>query len=77
MNTIRERFCTVVADQLGVPKANIADNDTIESLGADSLDKIDLIMDIEEEFNFEVSDAEVEGLNTVGDFLNYIECNAH
>ena len=71
-----EKLQSVVADQLDVEpekvklEANIA-----EDLGADSLDIVDLVMAIEEEFDMEIPDDAVEKIKTVGDIVNYIESN--
>ena len=74
MSTVlRERVRSVVADQLGVdrgevvPEANILDD-----LAADSLDVVELVMALEEAFDIEVPDDDVEALRTIGDVENYI-----
>jgi len=67
----------IIVEQLGVnadqvkPEAKL-----IEDLGADSLDAVELVMAIEEEFNLEVPDEEAEKLQSVGDILSYIDSNA-
>ena len=66
----------LIVDQLDVdedkvtPGANIQDD-----LGADSLDVVDLVMSLEEEFDIEIPDEAVENIKTVGDIVNYIEDN--
>mgnify|MGYP001082472454 CR=1 FL=1 len=53
-----------------------ADTDLQEDLGADSLDVVDLLMSIEDEFGVEVPDDEIENIKTVGSLVSYIEANA-
>ena len=48
-------------------------NTTFEDIDADSLDVVELVMALEEEFNLEIADEEVEKIKTVGDIVNYIE----
>ena len=72
-----EKVTDIIVEQLGVnadqvkPEAKL-----IEDLGADSLDAVELVMAIEEEFSLEVPDEEAEKLQSVGDILSYIENNA-
>lgn len=47
-----------------------------EDLGADSLDVVELVMELEDEFGVEISDGDAENINTVGDAVKYIEANA-
>lgn len=67
----------IIVEQLGVnadqvkPEAKL-----VEDLGADSLDAVELVMAIEEEFGIEVPDEEAEKLQAVGDILSYIDSNA-
>lgn len=66
----------IIVEQLGVnadqvkPEAKL-----VEDLGADSLDAVELVMAIEEEFNLEVPDEEAEKLQSVGDILSYVKSN--
>lgn len=62
----------ILSEQLDVDETTITEETTIEDLGADSLDLVETIMNIEEEFDIEVDDNDVENLKTVGDFINYI-----
>lgn len=62
----------ILSEQLEVDETTITEETTIEDLGADSLDLVETIMNIEEEFDIEVDDNDVENLKTVGDFINYI-----
>ena len=71
-----EKLQSVVADQLDVePEKVTLEANIAEDLGADSLDIVDLVMAIEEEFDMEVPDDAVEKIKTVGDIVNYIESN--
>ena len=71
-----EKLQSVVADQLDVePEKVTLEANIAEDLGADSLDIVDLVMAIEEEFDMEIPDDAVEKIKTVGDIVNYIEDN--
>ena len=70
---IFEKVKKIIVDQLGVPEANITlSSSFIDDLGADSLDTVELIMAIEEEFDIEIPDEDAEQLHTVGDAVSYI-----
>jgi acyl carrier protein len=72
--TIEEKVTALVAEKLGVDKAEVTpDAVFIDDLGADSLDLVELIMAMEEEFGFEIADEEAEKLRTVGDVINFIK----
>ncbi|QSQ14612.1 acyl carrier protein [Myxococcus landrumensis] len=63
----------IIADQLGVGEDEIKpESSFIEDLGADSLDIVELVMAMEEEFEVEIPDEEAENIKTVGDAINYI-----
>lgn len=63
-----------MVEQLGVnPDQVTLDAKIVEDLGADSLDVVELIMSLEEEFGYEIPDQEAEKLQTVGDVIRYIE----
>ncbi len=62
----------IIADKLGVNEKDIKMESTFEDLGADSLDIVELIMAIEEEYDIQVSDEEAEKAQSVGDVVNYI-----
>lgn len=71
-----ERLQKVIEEQLGVDKKEITPGASIiEDLGADSLDLVELIMSIEEEFGIEIAEEDVEKIKTVQDILDYIENN--
>ena len=71
---IRDRITTLICEQLDVkPEDVTTDKSFTEDLGADSLDIVELIMALEEEFGTEIPDEEAEKLQTVGDVAKYIE----
>ncbi len=73
---IESKVKSIIADQLGVGEEEIKpESSFIEDLGADSLDIVELVMAMEEEFEVEIPDEEAENIKTVGDAINYI--NTH
>lgn len=71
-----EKVKGIVVDQLDIEEEKVvAEASITEDLGADSLDVVDLVMSIEEEFDIEIPDEAVEGIKTVGDIVKYIENN--
>lgn len=75
--SVEERVKGCVVDQYGVAPSQIKDTDNLEhDLGGDSLDHVELIMALEEEFSFEIPDEGAEKLITVGDFIEYVKKNA-
>ena len=69
-----ERLKRVIVEQLGVEENEITlDSSFIDDLGADSLDIVELIMALEEEFDIEIPDEDAEKILTVGDALDYIK----
>ena len=74
MANIEERVKEIIANQLGVnPEEVVPGASFVEDLGADSLDLVELIMAIEEEFGVEVPDEEAEKIRTVQDAIDYIQ----
>ena len=74
MEVSQDKVRQIIADQLGVKKEEVTDNAKfVDDLGADSLDTVELVMALEEEFGIEIPDEEAEKLITVGDALRYIE----
>lgn len=72
--TIEQRVRDIMVEQLGVNADQVTpDAKIVEDLGADSLDVVELIMGLEEEFGYEIPDQEAEKLQTVGDVVKYIE----
>lgn len=76
MSTIEDRVRKIVMEQLGV-KEDALKNDAsfVDDLGADSLDTVELVMALEEEFETEIPDEEAERISTVGDAIEYIKAN--
>ncbi|MEW5739650.1 MAG: acyl carrier protein [Myxococcota bacterium] len=73
---IEAKVKSIIADQLGVGEDEIKmESSFIEDLGADSLDIVELVMAMEEEFEIEIPDEEAENIKSVGDAINYI--NTH
>ena len=74
---VLEKVKAILAEQFDVEEDKItADTDPQEDLGADSLDVVDLLMSIEDEFEVEVPDEEIENIKTVGSLVSYIEANS-
>ena len=70
------RIKKIITEQIGSEEADIAmESSFIEDLGADSLDIVELIMALEEEFDIEIPDSEAEKITTVGDAVEYIKNN--
>ena len=74
MATNQERLIEIIAKQLGVEEANVTpDASFMEDLGADSLDTVELVMALEEEFDIEIPDSDAEKIQTVQDALSYLD----
>ena len=74
---VLEKVKAILAEQFDVEEDKVtADTDLQEDLGADSLDVVDLLMSIEDEFGVEVPVDEIENIKTVGSLVSYIEANA-
>lgn len=71
---ILEKIIGILCDQLDLDREQVTeDSEIIDDLGADSLDIVDLVMTLEEEFDTEISDEMIEGMKTVGDVVRYVE----
>lgn len=71
-----EKIRKILADQFNVEEETItAETNIQEDLGADSLDVVDVIMSLEDEFEFEVPDHEIENIKTVGALVQFVEDN--
>ena len=76
MSTIVERVTKLVCEQLGVKEEEVTpETSFVEDLGADSLDTVELVMALEEEFETEIPDEEAEKITTVKEAIDYIEAN--
>ncbi len=72
--SIEERVKEIIVDQLGVDEGEVTpDAKFIDDLGADSLDIVELVMALEEEYDIEISDEEAEKIQTVGDAIEFIK----
>ncbi|GAB2898637.1 acyl carrier protein [Microbulbifer echini] len=76
MSSIEERVKKIVAEQLGVKEEDVKPEASfVEDLGADSLDTVELVMALEEEFETEIPDEEAEKITTVQLAIDYIKDN--
>lgn len=74
MASVAERVIGIVADQLGVEKEKITrETSFVNDLGADSLDTVELVMELEEEFDINIPDDAAEKIQTVGQAIDFIE----
>ena len=75
--SIEDRVKKIVSDQLGVSLDEIQnDSSFVDDLGADSLDTVELVMALEEEFDLEIADEDAEKISTVNDAVEYINSNS-
>ncbi len=76
MNTVEERVKKIVVEQLGVKEDEVSNESSfVDDLGADSLDTVELVMALEEEFGCEIPDEEAEKIQTVQQATDYIKAN--
>lgn len=74
---VLEKVKVILSEQFDIDEDTITlDTDIQEDLGADSLDVVDLLMSIEDEFEVEIPDEEIENIRTVGELVSFIEANA-
>ncbi len=74
MADVSERVIDIVAEQLSVDKDKVKpDTSFVNDLGADSLDTVELVMELEEEFNINIPDDSAEKIETVGQAIEFIE----
>lgn len=77
MASVFDRVKGIVVDQLGVAEEEVtAEASFVDDLGADSLDVVELVMALEEEFGVEIPDEDAEKIVTVGEAVRYIESHA-
>jgi len=71
---VAQKVKSIITEQLGVDEKEVVANASfIDDLGADSLDTVELVMALEEEFNIEISDQDAEKITKVGEAVEYIE----
>ncbi|MBI4042269.1 MAG: acyl carrier protein [Deltaproteobacteria bacterium] len=71
--SVENRVRKIISDHLGVDAVKVVSDATfIDDLGADSLDIVELVMAMEEEFNIEIPDTDAEGIRTVNDVVQYV-----
>ena len=75
MSNIEERVKKIVAEQLGVKEDIANDASFVDDLGADSLDTVELVMALEEEFECEIPDDDAEKITTVQEAIDYVNAN--
>tara|TARA_B110000881_G_scaffold33943_1_gene26321 strand:+ start:388 stop:621 length:234 start_codon:yes stop_codon:yes gene_type:complete len=76
MSTIEERVKKITIEQLGVSEAEVKiDSSFVDDLGADSLDTVELVMALEEEFDTEIPDEDAEKITTVRAAVDYVNAN--
>lgn len=74
--SVEERVKKIVVEQLGVEESQVTKEASfVDDLGADSLDTVELVMALEEEFKLEIPDEDAEKISTVGQAIEYIEKN--
>ncbi|RLB67954.1 MAG: acyl carrier protein [Deltaproteobacteria bacterium] len=77
MAKVDERIKKIVAEQLGVEEDQVTvEASFMDDLGADSLDTVELVMALEEEFDIEISDEDAEKIQTVQNAIDYVSSNA-
>jgi acyl carrier protein len=69
---VYNKVVAIIAEQLNISKDTIEPASRLESLGADSLDQVEIVMKLEEEFNIEINDQDAEKIVTVDDAVRYI-----
>jgi len=71
---LEDRVSAIIVEQLGVTKEELAPGASfIDDLGADSLDIVELVMAMEEEFDIEIPDGDAEKIQTIGDVISYVK----
>ena len=77
MSSVEERVRQIIVEQLGVKEDEISiDSSFVDDLGADSLDTVELVMALEEEFNCEIPDEDAEKITTVKEAVEYLKPHA-
>ncbi|MDB4865968.1 MAG: acyl carrier protein [Cohnella sp.] len=77
MSDVYDRVKRIVIERLGVEEAEVTNEANFkDDLGADSLDVVELVMELEDEFDLEISDEDAEKITTVGEVVNYIQSHS-
>ena len=71
-NETKSKIIDLIAEQLNIDKKSISENSTLSELGADSLDRVEIIMKLEEEFSIEINDEMAQDISTVGQAIDYV-----
>ena len=73
---MEQKVIQIIAGHLGIPAEDIeTKHHFVDDLGSDSLDSVEIVLLIEEEFDIEIPDHEVEGIHTVANLINYVNAN--
>ena len=71
---VNDKVFDIVAERMGVKKEDLSENTSfVNDLGADSLDQVELIMELEDQFDLTIADEDAEKIETIGDAIKYIE----
>jgi len=77
MSELEEKVKGIIVEQLGVDTAQVTESAKfVDDLSADSLDTVELVMALEEEFSIEIPDEDAEKITSVGDAMNYVKAHA-
>lgn len=71
--SIRTRVIELVAEEFGIAKHTLSEDTTYRNLNLDSMDILDLLVEIESEFNVEIADERAQGFKSLGDIIRYLE----
>ena len=70
---ILQKIKEIISEQTGIEEENLSENTTMEDVMADSLDKVEMLMSIEDAFDIDIPDSDAENFNNIGDIVSYIE----
>lgn len=68
-----EKIKQDIAQQLRIDKSSITDTSTLDTLGADSVDRVHIVMKLEEDFDIEINDDDADKFSTIHDIVNYVD----
>jgi len=66
------KVASIIAEQCSIDQSRVEESSRLDTLGADSLDRVEIVITLEETFNVEISDQEADQMKTVGGFVDYI-----